>query len=329
MTVRNATLIILCVRYTRAMIVSQTLKNLLPYMLLCTLFACSLLGYTLWKQSHQIGTLEVKLQETTSAHSLLDSERERLLAEASTTIAALTAKLSLTSEELDELEDDYKKEKNKNDDFEDQIKDISGTVKDLDKLSKTDKELLQKYSKVYFLNEHYIPPKIVPIEKQYLYNENAAKSIHGKVEPFLTDMLDDALTDGVKIWVNSSYRSFYEQASLKGAYTQSYGSGANAFSADQGYSEHQLGTTLDFTTEGLGGGLGNFETTKAYEWLQKNAHKYGFTLSYPKGNAYYIFEPWHWRFVGEDLAEDLHDAGKTFYEWEQREIDKYLIKIFD
>ena len=188
---------------------------------------------------------------------------------------------------------------------------------------------MQKYSKVYFLNEHYIPEKIVPIEKQYLYNETVTKSVHGKVEPYLNEMLEDALADGIKIWVSSSYRSFYEQASLKGAYTQTYGSGANTFSADQGYSEHQLGTTLDFTTEGIGGGLDGFQNTPAYTWLLNNAYKYGFTLSYPQGNAYYVFEPWHWRFVGEDLAEDLFDADKSFYDWDQREIDKYLIKIFD
>lgn len=282
-----------------------------------------------WNQTTKL-TLEVATEKQAKENFVAqNADSLRLLSEASTTIAALTSELSLTAEELEELEDDYKKEKNKNDDFEDQIKDISGTVKDLDKLSKTDKELLQKYSKVYFLNEHYIPEKIEEIPKQYLYNENVPKSIHGKVEPFLTDMLEDALEDGVKIWVVSAYRSFYEQASLKGAYTQSYGSGANTFSADQGYSEHQLGTTLDFTAEGIGGGLNGFEATKAYEWLQNNAHKYGFTLSYPKDNAYYVFEPWHWRFVGEDLAEDLHDESKFFYDLDQREIDKYLIKIFD
>ncbi len=249
---------------------------------------------------------------------------------ASSTIAALAEQLSLTSEELDELEDDYRREKNRNEEFEDQIEDIAGTVSDLDKLSKTDEELLQKYSKVYFLNEHYVPEKLADIEKKYLYNENASKSVHAKVEPYLNDMLEDALEDGVKIWVVSSYRSFYEQAYLKGSYTVSYGSGANAFSADQGYSEHQLGTTLDFTTEGIGGGLVTaFEDTPAFAWLRDHAYKYGFTLSYPKENAYYVYEPWHWRFVGEDLAEDLHEDGAYFYDWDQRKIDTYLIKIFD
>ncbi|MBY0538254.1 M15 family metallopeptidase [Patescibacteria group bacterium] len=289
----------------------------------------SYFGYTSYNQSKEI---EMLMQERNfflleTASSTLSREEERALA--SSTIAELSERLSLTAEELDEIEDNYREEKNKNDDFEDQIKEISGTVGVLDKLSKTDKELLQKYSKVYFLNEHYIPEKIVPIEKKYLYNESVSKSIHGKVEPFLNEMIEDALEDGIKLWVVSAYRSYNEQASLKGAYTTTYGSGANAFSADQGYSEHQLGTAVDFTTEGLGGGLTGFENTPAYQWMLDNASKYGFTLSYPEGNAYYVFEPWHWRFVGEKLARDLDRANASFYDWEQRKIDEYLISIFD
>lgn len=309
-------------------IIKYTVFTALAAAIICT-------GYFLFKTL----ALSAEISGLKSNIASLEQEKSRLQTEyasstealdiASSTIAALADELSLTSEELDDLEDDYRKEKNKNEDFEDQIKDIAGTVSDLDKLSKTDEELLQKYSKVYFLNEHYIPEMIVEIEKPYLYNEALTKSVHGKVEPYLKDMLDDALADGVKIWVVSAYRSFYEQANLKGSYTVTYGSGANTFSADQGYSEHQLGTTLDFTTEGLGGGLDGFEGTPAFAWLKENAHKYGFTLSYPKDNAYYVYEPWHWRFVGEDLAEDLHENGKYFYDMDQREIDAYLIKIFD
>lgn len=287
------------------------------------------LGYTSYAQSQQI---EMLLNERNyflleTASSTVSRAEEQALA--SSTIAELSSRLSLTAEELDDIEDDYRKEKNKNEEFEDQIKKISGTVGVLDKLSKTDKELLQKYSKVYFLNEHYIPEKIVPIEKKYLYNEAVSKSIHAKVEPYLNDMIDDALGDGIKIWVVSGYRSFKEQTVLKNAYTATYGSGANAFSADQGFSEHQLGTAVDFTSEGLGGGLTGFDTTKAYVWMQENASKYGFTLSYPKGNAFYVYEPWHWRFVGEDLARDLDKDDAGFYDWEQRKIDTYLISIFD
>ena len=108
-----------------------------------------------------------------------------------------------------------------------------------------------------------------------------------------------------------------------------FGSGANKFSAEQGYSEHQLGTTIDFTTPALGASFSAFDTTSAYEWLQGNAHRFGFVLSYPKGNAYYIYEPWHWRFVGVELATKLHTEGKRFYDMDQREINDYLSKIFD
>ncbi len=296
------------------------------------LFGVGFLGYTTLTLRNRVADLTERLASETAAKEKFVAENITsltALSEASTTIAALSSKLSLTAEELEGLEDDYRKEKKKNDGFEDQIKEISGTVGDLDKLSKTDKELLQKYSKVYFLNEHFIPEKIVTIDKKYTYNEAISKSIHAKVEPYLSEMIDDALEDGVKLWIVSAYRSFGEQAGLKGAYTQTYGSGANTFSADQGYSEHQLGTTVDFTTEGINGGLSGFDATQAYEWLTKNAYKYGFTLSYPKGNAYYVYEPWHWRFVGEDLARDLHKNEQFFYDWDQRKIDGYLIKIFD
>jgi LAS superfamily LD-carboxypeptidase LdcB len=233
-------------------------------------------------------------------------------------------------EENEDLEDDLRDEKDRNEEFEDQIEKIGSTVGTLDKLSKTDKELLMKYSKVYFLNEHYMPPSLKEMPKEYTQNGNGdPEFIHKEVYPFLTDMLEDAKDDGIDLTIVSAFRSFDEQRALKGAYSITYGSGANTFSADQGYSEHQLGTTMDFTTTNLGGGLQGFDTTPAYEWLTKNAHKYGFVLSYPKDNAYYIFEPWHWRFVGTDLARDLHDDNKYFYDVDQREIDKYLVSIFD
>jgi D-alanyl-D-alanine carboxypeptidase len=142
-------------------------------------------------------------------------------------------------------------------------------------------------------------------------------------------MIEDAKEDEVNLLVVSGYRSFETQKSLKSAYSVNYGKGANTFSADQGFSEHQLGTTVDLTTKELGQNFSSFEKTKAYIWLTENAYKYGFTLSYPKGNAFYIFEPWHWRFVGLDLARTLQKEKKTFYDLDQREIDTYLVDIFD
>jgi LAS superfamily LD-carboxypeptidase LdcB len=210
------------------------------------------------------------------------------------------------------------------------IGETSTTVETLDKLSKTDPELLQKYSKIYFLNEHYTPVRLLEIEKNYLYTEDTPEQIHALVSPYLHNLLKNAQTSGVSLFVKSAFRSFDEQENIKSSYRVTYGAGtANQFSAEQGYSEHQLGTTADFITTGLNGQLDGFENTVAYQWMRNNAHIYGFTLSYPENNAFYIFEPWHWRYVGVKLATFLHDQNKHFYDLDQREIDEYLIDVFE
>lgn len=244
---------------------------------------------------------------------------------------------ALLEEELEQvhgrvatLESDLEYEQDKNTLFEEQIRDISGTVGRLDKLARTDEELLQKYSKVYFLNEHYTPEQLAILPEEYTYTTDKEFEIHEKVLPYLTRLMDEAQRDGVDLSVISSYRSYENQTDLKSHYTVVYGAGtANQFSADQGYSEHQLGTTVDFTTESINGSLEGFEETDGYTWLKENAHTFGFTLSYPEDNGYYIFEPWHWRYVGQDLATKLYKENLHFYDLTQREIDEYLVSIFD
>jgi LAS superfamily LD-carboxypeptidase LdcB len=208
--------------------------------------------------------------------------------------------------------------------------DIRDTVGELEKLSTTDKELLMKYSKVYFLNEHYVPLKLSDIREEYRTANSSNFQIHSEVLPNLENLIEEGREDGVDILVQSAYRSFATQSQLKSAYTVTYGTTtANRFSADQGYSEHQLGTTVDFTSGKTAGALNGFDKTPEYAWLLENAHRYGFILSYPAGNAYYKFEPWHWRFVGIDLARDLKRDEMNFYDMDQRVIDTYLTKIFD
>lgn len=208
---------------------------------------------------------------------------------------------------------------------------LASTVGTLEKLSKTDRELLQKYSKVYFLNENYVPVQLSIIDQKYLENKSTSLQFHTVVMPFLTRMLDDANTNvSAVIEIVSAYRSFGSQSVIKNSYKVTYGAGANSFSADQGYSEHQLGTTVDLTTPSLDTVLDTkFDSTPAFAWLSSNAYKYGFILSYPKNNTYYQYEPWHWRFVGVSLATKLHNENKNFYDIDQREIDTYLATIFD
>ncbi len=255
---------------------------------------------------------------STSKASLLSSELEK----------EKLAMIELEGENS-QLANELEAEKYKNSLFSGQIQEIASTVGNLDKLSKTDKELLQKYSKVYFLNEHYVPESLAEVNKDYLYEPSRKFYFHSKAYPFLETMMKDATEAGIDLKIISAYRSFAEQTSLKNQYSVTYGSGANKFSADQGYSEHQLGTTLDFTTSKTGSNFNAFDSTDSYKWLVENSYKYGFILSYPDGNEYYQYEPWHWRFVGKALALRLHEERERFYDLKQSQIDPYLLKIFD
>ena len=212
--------------------------------------------------------------------------------------------------------------------FRVQLSSLKENVNTIVKLRNLDEELLKKYSKVYFLNENYVPKTVLQIDPQYVTNSKE-QYIHANVLPFLYALLEDAKKNGIDLKVRWGLRSFLEQYKLKTVDVMIYGSGANKFTADQGYSEHQLGTTVDFTTTEYNGNTSLFHKTKAYKWLLENAYKYGFVLSYPENNKYYVFEPWHWRFVGIKLAIKLHDENKYFYDLDQRDIDQYLIYIFD
>jgi len=276
----------------------------------------SVVGVVEWQNQKRFTALQHDLDITASILEQAISETHSALAEE---LNRERGNLSAVQTELGNFREAVVEE----------VSGLSGTVGTLEKLSKTDPELLQKYSKVYFLSEHYAPERLAAVDPFYLYYESRPESVHASVWPKLRGLLSAAHGAGVKVYVVSAYRSFDEQASLKGAYTVTYGTGANAFSADQGYSEHQLGTAVDFITTGLGGELEGFENTPAYIWLIQNAHKFGFALSYPEGNQYYVFEPWHWRYVGVELATSLYNSGKRFYDVDQREIDEYLIKLFD
>jgi LAS superfamily LD-carboxypeptidase LdcB len=220
--------------------------------------------------------------------------------------------------------------KEKADTLDSQFKSVNKNVSNLEKITKTDPELLQKYSKIFFLNENYVPLDLTNIPTEYTFNKDKIYKIHSEIWPHLEDMLKDAKEEGLSLQIISAFRSFTEQAQLKGVYTVTYGAGsANQFSADQGYSEHQLGTTVDFTNPTVTDTFSGFSKSLEYAWLKENAYKYGFILSYPEINSSYQFEPWHWRFVGINLAKDLHKSGKNFYDLTQREIDSYIVNLFD
>jgi LAS superfamily LD-carboxypeptidase LdcB len=96
--------------------------------------------------------------------------------------------------------------------------------------------------------------------------------------------------------------------------------------ARPGHSEHQLGTTIDVTTEGETDVDQSWGATPQGQWVATNAHKYGFLLSYPQGateRTCYDYEPWHLRYVGRELAADVIESGLSLreYLWELNPVD--------
>lgn len=274
------------------------------------------LGYAQHTSHLEIKKIQETVRVSNEAFTQKISDIETILLAAQEENTTLAETLAAAKEKAESLDKQFRR--------------VNNNVQDLEKITKTDPELLQKYSKVFFLNEHYAPSDLETISPEYTFNPAKSYKIHDEVWPYLEDLMNDAKAAGMSLEIISAFRSFSEQAILKGAYTVTYGAGtANQFSADQGYSEHQLGTTVDFTNPTVGDTFSGFAKSKEYQWLKENAYKYGFVLSYPENNLYYEFEPWHWRFVGTKLAEDLQEDGKFFYDLTQREIDEYVVDLFD
>jgi D-alanyl-D-alanine carboxypeptidase len=121
---------------------------------------------------------------------------------------------------------------------------------------------------------------------------------------------------GKAIAVRSAYRSFETQRAVFADWVERLGyQRALEVSARAGHSEHQLGTTIDFRSASSTRAPWDYDdwaTTGPGRWMQRNAWKYGFVMSYPKGRksvSCYAYEPWHYRYVGRRLARQVHDQG--------------------
>ena len=121
-------------------------------------------------------------------------------------------------------------------------------------------------------------------------------------------MKNAASNDGLNIYVVSGFRSYNTQNTLYNNYVSRDGrDAADTYSARPGHSEHQSGLAADINMVD-----DSFEYTAEGKWLNDNAYKYGFILRYPKGKTSetgYIFESWHYRYVGVDLATKLYNGG--------------------
>ena len=141
---------------------------------------------------------------------------------------------------------------------------------------------------------------------------------------YLMKMLNDMKDNGItNIWVQSSYRSVeYQQKIYTNQIEQYKKQGKTEQEAivltekiinKPGYSEHNLGLAVDFNYVNE-----EFEDTKAFKWLKENAENYGFILRYPKEKEDITkikYEPWHWRYVGEENAKKMNKLNMCLEEY--------------
>jgi LAS superfamily LD-carboxypeptidase LdcB len=166
------------------------------------------------------------------------------------------------------------------------------------------------------LKSDYVPPDLQPVPA---YMKPAySMQLRARALEHLENLYQAAADDGVELAIRSAYRSYSTQKGLFEDYARRYGEEeANRFSARPGQSEHQLGTTVDFGGTSVDFKAAYGETPQG-QWLAENAWRFGFAMSYPAGKEHitgYIFEPWHYRYIGVDAAAEWRSSGKTLKEF--------------
>ena len=178
--------------------------------------------------------------------------------------------------------------------------------------------LVNKYMS---LPKDYIPNNLEIINEKYSL-KNMKLVNYAKIA--FEQMAEDASKEKLKLIAMSTYRSYDYQENLYTKYLNQDGKElADTYSARPGHSEHQTGLAVDIYNQEVN--YTNFENTKEFEWLKENSYKYGFILRYPKNKSKitgYIYEPWHYRYVGIDTATKIYNEQITYEEYYMKYLDK-------
>lgn len=176
-------------------------------------------------------------------------------------------------------------------------------------------------NKRFYLSESFVPSELVEMSVQY-----ATKGVQMSSAAYeaFKRMADAMKEQGLSMYASSTYRDYAYQSELYNSYVKRDGEEtADTFAARPGFSEHQTGLTADLATSS--GGLTKFGDSEEYQWMLSNAYRYGWILRYPEGKESltgYEAEPWHWRYIGEELAAKVYQSGLTYDEY-------YLLYLYD
>ena len=164
-----------------------------------------------------------------------------------------------------------------------------------------------------------------PLPEDFTVKLKALRNGHfvdERIYPELQQMFDDARAEGIYPLINESYRTAERQQEILDKYIAQYEKNgmsraeaeakARTVVALPGTSEHQLGLALDIIAEK------DADSTATWQWLKENAWRYGFILRYPEDKEEITgisFEPWHYRYVGKEAAQEITSSGICLEEY--------------
>lgn len=252
----------------------------------------------------------LKSGDTSSINTLLEKEK---IEDISDYLKYSYSKLSLLDRYIE-----YKKINGNN--YEDTVtyvnigldKDFYSDYKEVTDFSFT--MLVNKYNR---LNSDFIPSDLVAFPSSYC-SSTCPMDNKIVVEAF-TEMAEDLKKEeNLSIYVNSAYRTYEYQEETYDRLTKAYGENYDV--AKPGFSEHQTGLVVDIGS----GSSKSFKGSKEEAWLKKNAHKYGFILRYDSSKVKITGynEPWHFRYVGKEIAEDVFAQKLTYDEYYVRYLER-------
>lgn len=155
---------------------------------------------------------------------------------------------------------------------------------------------------------------IILVNRKHPVSKDYAPGVNKIAEKALHQLQAAAKKEGMKLPLQDGFRSYETQKKLHRFWLETTGEvQRNMYSAAEGHSEHQTGLAFDV---GLADPV--FDGWPEAKWLEKNAHKFGFIIRYPKGKEEitgYAYEPWHIRYVGTTIAGEIYAEGQTLEEY--------------
>lgn len=171
------------------------------------------------------------------------------------------------------------------------------------------------------VSSDYVPDDLVSTNIM-VSDSNPDPRLRKEAAEALEKMAEDATKEGYTLAINSAYRSYEDQQAVYDEYFAMYDPvTAASLVAVPGYSEHQLGLSVDLTCKDVIDGVyGVFGDSPDYDWTITHAHEYGFILRYPEDKTAITGtanEPWHYRYVGVEAATEIYENGWTLEEYIQ------------